>query len=155
MKISVLFLTLTLAPALAAQGRPSATELYERYIEATGGKAAMQKATSRHVWGRFEVPAQGMGGPIEILTATPMKMLTKIEIPGMGSTTTGLNGETGWVLNPAMGPMLLDGVALDKMKQQADMTGVLNPSKYIKLRQTTGEAEHGGQPCWVVTVTTN
>jgi hypothetical protein len=156
MKTAVLFLTtLAVGPTLAAQGRPSGTELYERYIEASGGKAAMQKATSRHVWGRFEVPAQGMGGPVEILTATPMKMLTKIEIPGMGSTTSGLNGETGWVLNPAMGPMLLDGIALDQMKQQADMTGVLDPSRYVKSRQTTGEAEHGGMPCWVVTVTTN
>ena len=155
MKTSLLFLTtLAVAPALPAQGRPSGTELYERYIEATGGKEAMQKATSRHVWGRFEVPAQGMGGPVEILTATPMKMLTKIEIPGMGSTTSGLNGDTGWVLNPAMGPMLLDGIALDQMKQQADMTGVLDPSKYVKSRETTGEAEHGGKPCWVVTVMT-
>ena len=154
MKTSFLVLTLALAPALAAQGRPSGTELYDRYIEATGGKAAMQKATSRHVWGRFEVPAQGMGGPIEILTAAPMKMLTKIEIPGMGSTTSGLNGETGWVLNPAMGPMLLDGIALDQMKQQADMQAVLDPAKYVKSRETTGEAEHGGKPCWLVTVTT-
>ena len=154
MKTSFLVLTLALAPALAAQGRPSGTELYDRYIEATGGKAAMQKATSRHVWGRFEVPAQGMGGPIEFLTAAPMKMLTKIEIPGMGSTTSGLNGETGWVLNPAMGPMLLDGIALDQMKQQADMQAVLDPTKYVKSRETTGEAEHGGKPCWLVTVTT-
>ena len=80
-------------------------------FEAAGGKAAMQKVTSRHVWGTFEVPAQGMGGPIEILTTNPMKMLTKIEIPGMGSTATGLNGETGWMMNPAMGPMLIDGTA--------------------------------------------
>jgi hypothetical protein len=53
-----------------------------------------------------------------------------------------------------MGPMLLEGIALDQMKQQADMTAVLDPSKYVTLRETTGEAEHGGAPCWVVTVTT-
>jgi hypothetical protein len=127
-------------------GAPSGTELYDRYIEATGGKAAMQKATSRHVWGRFEVPAQGMGGPIEILTAAPMKMLTKIEIPGMGSTTSGLNGETGWVLNPAMGPMLLDGIALDQMKQQADMQAVLDPAKYVKSRETTAKPSTAASP---------
>jgi len=151
-----LFVTLALAaaPALAAQARPTGAQLYDKYIEATGGKAAMQKATSRHVWGRFEVPAQGMSGPIEILTSAPMKMLTKIEIPGMGSTTTGLDGETGWVLNPAIGPMLVEGIALDQMKQQADMQAVLDPSKYIASRETTGEAEHAGAACWVVTVTT-
>ena len=150
----VMTIALAAAPALAAQARPTGDQLYAKYIEATGGKAAMEKATSRHVWGRFEVPAQGMSGPIEILTAAPMKMLTRIEIPGMGSTTSGLNGETGWVLNPAMGPMLVEGIALDQMKQQADMQAVLDPSKYITSRETTGEAEHGGTPCWVVKVTT-
>ena len=145
---------LSIAPSLAAQAKPSGDELYNRYVEATGGKAAMQKITSRHVWGHFEVPAQGMSGPIEILSASPMKMLTKAEVPGMGSTTSGLNGETGWMLNPAMGPMLVEGTALDQMKQQADMEAMLNPSKYVASRETTGEANHGGSPCWVVTVTT-
>lgn len=149
-----LFATLAGAPALTAQAMPSGDELYHKYVEAAGGKAAMQKVTSRHVWGRFEVPAQGISGPIEILTANPMKMLTRVEIPGMGSTTSGLNGETGWMLNPAMGPMILDGMALDQLKQQADMQGLLDPAKYVTSRQTTGEANHGGSPCWVVTVTT-
>ena len=142
MKTRWMFLVamLSIAPSLAAQARPSGDELYNKYIEAAGGKTAMQKITSRHVWGHFEVPAQGMSGPIEI--------------PGMGSTTTGLNGETGWMLNPAMGPMLVEGTALDQMKQQADMEALLNPSKYVTSRETTGEANHGGSPCWVVTVTT-
>ena len=146
--------TLATASALTAQARPSGDELYNKYIEAAGGKAAMQKITSRHVWGHFEVPAQGITGPIEILSGSPMKMLTRIEIPGMGSTSTGLNGETGWMMNPAMGPMLIDGMALDQMKQQADMEALANPAKYVTSRETTGEANHGGSPCWVVTVTT-
>jgi len=151
--LSLMLATLAV-PSLAAQARPSGTELYERNVEATGGKALIEKVTHRHIWGRFEVPAQGMGGPIEMITARPMKMLTKIEIPGMGSTMSGLNGEVGWVLNPAMGPMLVEGLALDQMKQQADMEAILNPSRYVVSRETTGEANHGGTPCWVVTVTT-
>jgi hypothetical protein len=151
--LSLLFTTLVV-PSLAAQARPSGTELYGRYVEAAGGKAVIQKVTNRRVWGRFEVPSQGMGGPIEMMTSVPMKMLTRIEIPGMGSTTSGLNGEVGWVLNPAMGPMLVDGLALDQMKQQADMEAILNPDRYVASRETTGEAEHGGTPCWLVTVTT-
>ena len=145
---------LAIAPTLTAQAKPTGDELYNKYIEAAGGKAAMQKITSRHVWGHFEVPAQGMTGPIEILSGSPMKMLTKIEIPGMGSTSTGLDGETGWMMNPAMGPMLIEGIALDQMKQQADMAALADPSKYVTSRETTGEANHGGSPCWVVTVTT-
>jgi len=149
-----LSVTVLATPGLAAQARPTGTQLYDRYIEASGGRAAMQGMTSRHVWGRFEVPSQGMGGPIEIFSAAPSRLLTKIEIPGFGSSASGFDGEVGWVLNAAMGPMLLDGLALDQMKQQADMEGVLHPDRYVTSRETTGEAEHGGKPCWVVTVKT-
>ena len=156
MKTRFLILTAALMtpPVLAGQEKPTGDELYNRYVEATGGKGALQKITSRHVWGSFEVPAQGISGPIEMISANPMKMLTKIEVPGMGSITSGLNGDTGWMMNPAMGPMLIDGLALDQMKQQADVQAMLEPGKYVASRQTTGEAEYGGKPCWVVTVTT-
>ena len=145
---------LALPAALAGQARPTGDELYNRYVEATGGRAVLQRTSSRHIWGRFEVAAQGISGPIEMLSAHPMKMLTKIEIPGMGSVASGLNGETGWMMNPAMGPMLIEGLALDQLKQQADVQALLEPGKYVTSRQTTGEAEHGGKPCWLVTVTT-
>lgn len=142
------------ATPLGAQTRPNGADLYDKYLEAAGGKAAMQKITARRVWAHFEVPSQGMTGPIEIASTTPTRMLTKLEIPGFGSTLTGFDGETGWVLNSAMGPMILDGLALDQMKQQADMEAVLYPERYVTSRETTGEAEHGGKPCWVVTVKT-
>lgn len=156
MKIQFVSATLAFVAAttLGAQARPNGAALYDRYVEAAGGKAAMQKVTARHVWGHFEVPSQGMTGPIEILSASPVKMLMKIEIPGFGSSLSGFDGVTGWVLNAAMGPMILDGLALDQMKQQADMEGVLHPERYVLSRETTGEAEHGGTPCWVVTVKT-
>ncbi len=151
--ISVLLAVVAATP-LGAQARPKGADLYDKYLEAAGGKAAMQKVTARQVWGHFEVPSQGMTGPIEILSATPTRLLTKIEIPGFGTMRSGFDGETGWVLNAAMGPMILDGLALDQMKQQADMEGVVNPERYVTSRETTSEAEHGGKACWVVTVKT-
>lgn len=148
----VLALLAAAVPAYAQ--RPAGAELYERYLEALGGKAAIRKVTARHVWGRFEVPAQGMTGPMEVLTAAPARMLTRSEIPGFGASQSGFDGETGWMLNAAMGPMLIDGVALQQLRQQSDMEAVTQPERYVKSRETTGEAEYGGKPCWVVTVTT-
>jgi hypothetical protein len=142
------------APALAAQGRPPASELYAKYIEAMGGREALLRHDFRHAWGRFEVPTQGITGPLEIMAAAPAMMLTRFEIPGMGSVSTGFDGETGWMLNPAMGPMLLDGMGLNQMQQQADFHAAVNPEKFVASRETTGEAEFDGKPCWSVTVTT-
>lgn len=134
--------------------RPRGAELHARYVAAIGGKAAIEKQTSRRMWGKFEVPSQGLIGPIEMAMAAPGKLFTRAEIPGFGEQLSGYDGETAWSMNPAMGPMLIDGKALEQLKQQADFHAELHPEKYIASRETTGEAEHGGKACWVVKVTT-
>jgi hypothetical protein len=147
-------LGLSAYPLAAQAGRPSAAELHDKAVQAVGGKAAIQKQTARRLWGRFEVPAQGMTGPIEIFSAAPARLLIKTEIPGFGSSTSGFDGETGWAINPAMGPMVLDGTALNQLRQQADFHAELHPEKYVASRETTGEAEYEGKSCWTVTVKT-
>jgi hypothetical protein len=119
-----------------------------------GGKAALQKQTARRVWAKFEVRAQGMTGPVEIAMAPPARMFTKTEIPGIGVSLSGYDGQTGWVVNPAMGPMLIEGPALEQLKQQSDFYADLHPERYIASRQTSGEAEYDGKKCWSVTVKT-
>ncbi len=141
-------------PSLPAQDRPAASELYAKYLQAIGGRETLLRHDFRHLWGRFEVPAQGITGPLEIMAAAPALMLTRFEIPGMGSVTSGYDGEVAWVINPAMGPMLLDGGALNQMKQQADFHATVNPEKFVTSRETTGEAEFDGKPCWAVSVKT-
>lgn len=142
------------ATTATAQARPSGAELHAKYVAAVGGRGAMEKQTARRMWGRFEVPSQGLSGPLEVAAAAPARMFTRAEIPGFGEQLSGYDGETAWSINPAMGPMLIDGRALDQLKQQADFHSDLHPEKYITSRETTGEAEHGGKPCWVVAVKT-
>lgn len=142
------------AGPLTAQ-QPTGAELHSRFIEAIGGKASLQKVTSRRLWGKFEVAAQGMTGPLEIATAAPSKLLVRTEIPGLGVSLSGYDGEVAWTMNPAMGPQLLEGMALEQLKQQADIHAELHPEKYIASRTTTGEAEYDGKQCWNVTVKTH
>jgi hypothetical protein len=143
-----------LTTTLPAQGTPTAAQIHDRFVKALGGRAAIEAQTARHTWGAIEIPSQGMKGTLEVWAAAPDKMHTRIEIPGFGLSQTGFDGETAYTSNPAMGAQILDGRALDQLRQQVDMHGVLHPERYVTSAEFAGEADFEGKRCYKVTVTT-
>ena len=148
-------LTLAAPLPLVSQALPSATQVHAKYIEALGGRDAIAGQKHRTTYGHFEVPAQGLTGPITIYTSAPNLVFTRIEIPGIGEITSGYDGETAWSNNPMMGPMLVEGKALDQMKQQADMYASLNPERFVKAAEVVKVTEFQGKRCYELKVTTN
>src|SRR5688500_6027180 len=63
---------------------PPAMEILSRYTRAIGGEGAIRKYRSRRALGRFELRAQGISGPIEILAAAPNRVLIRITLGGLG-----------------------------------------------------------------------
>src|SRR5208282_1577640 len=57
-------------PSVAA-AMPTVDQVVDRYIQATGGRAAWQKALSRVSKGTIEVPAMNLSGTIEIYEKAP------------------------------------------------------------------------------------
>ncbi len=146
------------AGGLAAQA-PATTEVtadqvIARYVAALGGRQALERVTAQHTWGVVEIPAQGLKGTLEAWSAPPDRLRVFSEIPGLGSSTTGFDGETGWTLSTAMGPMLLEGRALDQLKQQALFNAPLHAARYIASREVVGPAEFAGRACWQLKVRT-
>jgi hypothetical protein len=133
---------------------PDAREIIDRFVEAIGGEQAIKSSGARHMLGRMDVPAQGVGGDLELFTAPPNKMLFKIEVPGIGSISSGYDGEVGWAINPAMGPMVLEGRMLEQLRQQADFRAVLHPDDLIAAMETVEKTEVEGHSCYKVKVTT-
>lgn len=109
----------TAAPEATA-ALPSADEILNKYRAAIGGEPAIKAQTSRHLTGRFEMPAQGMSGPLELLVAAPDRMLLRMELQGLGEILRGFDGTTGWSVDPAVGPRLLQGRELDEIRHSAD-----------------------------------
>lgn len=133
---------------------PTAESLWAQHVEAVGGRVALEQYRSSHAVGRFEVPAQGIGGPLELMAAAPNKLLVQIQVSGMGTVRNGYDGEVGWTIHPATGPMVLEGRMLDQLRQQADFYGILRPEVYVQRSETIGESEFDGRPCYKVRVTT-
>ncbi|HXS83683.1 MAG TPA: retropepsin-like aspartic protease, partial [Methylomirabilota bacterium] len=79
------------APALAAP--PSARGFIDRYVQATGGRAALDADTALHIRGR--VIDAGMKGTFEIWTSSPARAL-RVERVGSLRTKQGIDGEVAW-----------------------------------------------------------
>jgi hypothetical protein len=138
-----------IAPSLEAQA------VYERVVEAVGGRAALEQYTSSHALGEFSLPAQGIQGDLEVFTAAPHFFLVRVEIPGIGTVRTGYDGEVGWTVNPATGPIIMEGNQLNQMRQQSDFFGPLNVEAYVDSATVVEETEFGGKACQKVRVVTH
>ena len=143
------------APAAVGQDAlPAAKELYARYLDAIGGRAALSRHESSHITGTFAIPAQGISAPLEVFSAAPTLMLVSIEIPGFGLVRSGSDGETFWTVNPAVGPMILEGTMLEQTRQQSDFYGQLHPEQYVASSETVERTEFEGSPSFKVKVVT-
>jgi hypothetical protein len=154
---ATLLVAALLAPGvLHAQeaGLPSAEAIRERYVQALGGRDAIERQGSRVEYGHLELPAQGMRGTFVLYTAPPNRQLTVIELPGLGSITGGFDGETGWSNNPATGPIVLDGNALNQMRQGVDLHGLLHPERYVTRAETVADTVFAGRRAYRVRVQT-
>lgn len=91
------------AQALAAAGTkapvPTVDQIVEANIEALGGKAAIEKVTSRVSKGTVEVLGLETKGTIEVYEAAPDKLVRIVRIPGAMSWATGFDGSAGWWFN--------------------------------------------------------
>lgn len=136
------------------QELPEARKIVDRYVEAIGGEDLIRSMNGQRIIGRMEVPAQGIGGDLEVYAAAPDKVLLKIEVPGLGAIASGFDGQVGWTINPAMGPMVLEDRQLDQMRQQADFYGALHREEFIASMETVEKTEFEGHAAYKVKVVT-
>jgi hypothetical protein len=140
-------------PAEATQAMPSADQIIEKYVQAIGGKAAIEKASSRVTKGTFEIPAMGATGPIEIYAKAPNKTVMIITFPGFGTIQQGYNGQVGWAQEPTSGLRELSGAELASAKREAEFFGMLKMKELYPKMSVTGKQKVGNGDSYVVELT--
>jgi photosynthetic reaction center cytochrome c subunit len=83
------------ATSASASGLPSAQEIIEKYIQALGGDAAIQKIETRVDTGSLDITSRNMHLKIETYRKAPQDFLTIVHSP-RGDTSQGYNGTIGW-----------------------------------------------------------
>jgi hypothetical protein len=139
--------------AESSSGLPAAREIINRHIKAIGGREAILARKSMHAVGMLSIPAQGLGGPIEVWqAAAPNRTQMKLSVSGIGDVAEGFDGSHGWSLNPMTGPMLKVGKELTQAKLDADFfIDLRDPKSYVEVK-TVEKTTFDGRPCYKVSL---
>jgi hypothetical protein len=131
---------------------PPVADVFRKYREAIGGSTAVRKHRSRRTVGRFELTAQAIGGPLEILAAAPDRLRLRMELGGLGRAERGFDGTIGWSIDPGIGPRLLEGRELDELKHSAEFYSELKEPAQFKAATVVERTTFEQKDCYAVNV---
>jgi zinc protease len=134
---------------------PTADDLLDRSIQASGGREGWLKLTSLHIKGELEIATAGMSGAMEIYSQAPAKVSECLRFDTGVFFCRAYDGAMGWQDDSQSGLKDLEGNDLEEMKRDADFYSALNEKKKYSTIHTTGESEFNGAKVYVVEAVRN
>ena len=97
---------------------PSADQLLDKYLQADGGAAAIEKITSRVMKGTIDF--SGKSFPIDIYAKAPDQRISYTHLPE-GDSVTAFNGHEGWLTMMGRPPREMHGSDVEAAAIDADL----------------------------------
>ena len=141
------------AGAYAQDTLPKGEAVLDKYVEATGGKAAYAKVHNSSTKGRMEIAGQGVKGDLTVYGAEPSKMYSVFVIDGVGKIEEGTDGKVAWSLSALQGARVKEGEEKALALRAANFNNHLNWKQFYKSAETTGLETLDGKPCYKVLLT--
>lgn len=137
----------------AAEAPPTATQLLDRFIEATGGRAALEKLKSRVMKGTAEVTSLGASGAFEVRAKAPNRQVSRMEMGGFGALREGFDGTNAWTAIPGMGVRLKSGGELARAQRSTPFPRELKLAESYAKLEVKGSAKVGTAETWILEAT--
>jgi hypothetical protein len=99
----------------ATPAAPTAEAILDRYIEATGGKAAYGRLKSQVARGTIEFVGQGIKGTVETHALVRNNSLTVIDLTGIGKIQSGVTDGVVWQSSAIQGSRIAEGEEAQQM----------------------------------------
>jgi hypothetical protein len=128
-------------------GGPSADQLIEKYVQASGGPAAIDKVTSRVMKG--EIDFAGKSLPIDIYSKDPEKRISFTHMPE-GDNVTAFDGHEGWMGVPGRPMREMHGGDLDAAAIDADLHLATHLKGMFSEVKVQGTEKVGDREAYVV-----
>jgi hypothetical protein len=141
--------TIVRAAAQTPAGAPTIDQLIDKCITALGGRAALEKVTSRTSKGTIEIAEASMTGSIEIFEKAPNMNAIAIELNGM-QIRQAFDGKVGWEENPQTGLTEKTGTDLAEAKREATFNMELHMKQLYPKMTVRGREPLGTSSAWVV-----
>ncbi len=136
----------------------TADEVVEKYLAAIGGRAALEKLTSRSTAGTMtlSLPNGPVSGSIEILNQRPNKTrtLTKLDLSSLGAGQVTreqrFDGMTGYILDSLQGNREITGNQLENLKNTGFPTPLLTYKERGASVELAGKEKVDGRDTYVL-----
>ena len=149
----LLGLLLSAVALAAADDLPKGDAILDKYIEATGGKAAYDKVRSDVATGTMTFAAMGLTGKMVAYAQAPDKQLVEITLEGVGKLMEGATGDLAWGYSAVQGPRIKEGEEKAMALRQAKFNADANWRDIYKSAETTGSETIDGKDCYKVLLT--
>lgn len=126
---------------------PTADQLIEKYVQALGGAAAVDKVTSRVMKGTIDFGGHSL--PIDVYAKDPEKRISFTHMPD-GDNVTSYNGEEGWLGSPGHPAREMHGSDLDAAAMDADLHLATHLKQMFDQMQIRGKEAVGDRQAYVV-----
>jgi hypothetical protein len=144
--------------SVQAASAQTADEIVEKHLAAIGGRAALDKLTSRVLLGSITVstPAGEFSGPIEVVNQVPNKTRTLINLDltavGVGKMTVDqrFDGITGYAIDSLQGNRDITGDQLESMRNGYFPTPLLNYKQNGMTVELTGTEKVADRDAYVL-----
>jgi hypothetical protein len=136
----------------AAIRLPSAKRILERYLEATGGRAAWESLHSRVSTGTVDIPGMHMAGTAELYEKAPDRALVKMVVSG-ATFLEGFDGTNAWSSDPKDGLQEQTGAQLAETRRESDFRYPLDFRKLYRSVSAASAGKIGDRPVYVIDVT--
>ncbi|HEX8843272.1 MAG TPA: hypothetical protein VF791_01310 [Pyrinomonadaceae bacterium] len=131
---------------------PTVDAVLENYIKAIGGKAAIEKISSRVSKGTFELASlAGLKGSVEVYEKAPNKQVAILNFPGLGTAADGFDGRQAWTLEPDSGVVHdKSGLELASSKRDAEFYEELKLKELYPRLTLKGVEKLGASEAYVI-----
>jgi carboxyl-terminal processing protease len=134
----------------SADGLPAVSEILEKYLTAKGGRAALEKLTSRVTKGKAEISSMNLSGTAELYEKAPNKSITNINMQGLGLMQRGFDGTKGWWQDSMRGYIRFVGYSLTDARREATFNRELKLGELYNRLAVTGKEKVGGREAYVL-----
>jgi photosynthetic reaction center cytochrome c subunit len=131
----------------AASGLPSPDQLIDKYIQALGGAAAIQKVTTRVAQGTADVGGHQL--PIDIFEKNPDKRISLMHLTN-GDSVTAYNGHEGWLAAPGRPLRDMNSSDMEASKLDADLHFPTDIKQIFGELHVEHEEKVGDQSTYVI-----
>jgi hypothetical protein len=114
---------------------PTAQQLIDRYVQASGGASAIDKVSSRVMKGTIDFGGRSL--PIDIYSKNPEKRISYTHM-SEGDSVTAFNGQEGWLGSPGRPVREMQGSDLDAAAIDADLHLATHLEKMFSKMQVRG-----------------